>query len=131
EVGLTPVPLPEVKQKFRERLERLQKKSAKPLRPSERPGRNKPRQDGKPARPGRTEVAERPGDVKRTPRPQAEGPFEGEGKRPRPQADKRPARPQAGRTEKDKAKPAKPRPAVPAKRRSRPAGEGQRPGFGR
>lgn len=154
EVGLTPVPLPEVKQKFRERLERLQKKSAKPLKPSERPGRNKPRQDGKPARPGRTEVAERPGDVKRKPRPQAERPFEGEGKRPRPQGerspdrrpahsqsdrpadkrpvDQRPARPKTERVEKSErpAKPAK-RPAAPAKRRGPPAGEGQRPGFGR
>lgn len=165
EVGLTPVALPEVKQKFRERMERLQKKSAKPLSPSERPGRKKPRRDdtaqGKPARPGRTEVAERPADVKRKPR--ADRPLEGEGKRPaRPQAersaDKRPARPHAERpadkrssrpqaerpaeqrparskTERaDKTeRPAKPakRPAAPAKRRGPPAGEGQRPGFGR
>lgn len=194
EVGLTPVTLPEVTTKFRERMERLQKKSAKPLSPSERPGRHKPRRDdaarGKPARPGRSEVAERPSDVKRKPRPQAERPFDAEGKRPsrpqgersadkrparphadrstdsrpsrpqgerstdkrpsRPQAersaDKRPARPQAERSAEQRparpkteradkgdrpAKPAKPRPAAPAKRRGPPAGEGQRPGFGR
>src|SRR5690606_10562492 len=141
EVGLTPVALPEVKQKFRERMERLQKKSAKPLSPSERPGRNKPRRDdtsrAKPARPGRTEVAERPSDMKRKPRPQGDRPFNAEDKRPaRPQGE-RPARPQSERSA--DGRPARPqgersadkRPARPQSERSaegRPARpQGDRP----
>ena len=89
EVGLAPVALPEVTTKFRERMERLQKKSVKPLKPSERPGRQKPRRDdARPARPGRSEVAERPNDVKRKPRPQGDRPFDGEQRKPRPQGER-------------------------------------------
>ena len=141
EVGLAPVALPEVTTKFRERMERLQKKSAKPLSPSERPGRNKPRRDdtsrAKPARPGRSEVAERPSDMKRKPRPQGDRPFNAEDKRPaRPQGE-RPARPQSERSA--DGRPARPqgersadkRPARPQSERSaegRPARpQGDRP----
>lgn len=119
EVGLTPQALPAMKEKTREKLDRLQRKSAKPvdvrgkrvLRPGKdeaageaRPGRA-PRKGADERREGGrgTPVAERPGDTKkRQPRPAVE------------LAD-RPAR--------------KPRPAGTEKRS--PAGDGQRPGFGR
>ena len=130
EVGLTPQALPAMKEKVREKLDRLQRKSAKPvevrgkrvLRPAkdtvgegERASRPVRQQDGEPRGPRGprqesgerrergTPVAERPSDVKkRQPRPAVE------------LAD-RPAR--------------KPRPSAPGKRP--PAGDGQRPGFGR
>jgi 23S rRNA pseudouridine2605 synthase len=119
EVGLTPQALPAMKEKTREKLDRLQRKSAKPvdvrgkrvLRPAKdeaageaRPGRA-PRKGADERREGGrgTPVAERPSDTKkRQPRPAVE------------LAD-RPAR--------------KPRPAGPDKRS--PTGDGQRPGFGR
>ncbi|WAJ35759.1 23S rRNA pseudouridine(2605) synthase RluB [Pseudomonas sp. GOM7] len=130
EVGLTPQALPVMKEKVRDKLDRLQRKSAKPaevrgkrvLRPAKdeagegerasRPARQRdgeqrgsrgPRQEGGERRERGTPVAERPGDVKkRQPRPAVE------------LAD-RPAR--------------KPRPSSPGKRPS--GGDGQRPGFGR
>ncbi|QNG99620.1 23S rRNA pseudouridine(2605) synthase RluB [Pseudomonas sediminis] len=133
EVGLTPQALPAMKEKTREKLDRLQRKSAKPVevrgkrvlrpakdeagadnaRPNRAPRRDEaeqrtprgPRKEGGERREnGRgTPVAERPSDVKkRQPRPAVE-------------LSERPAR--------------KPRPATPGKRP--PAGDGQRPGFGR
>ena len=154
EVGLKPMALPAMNEKARDKLDRLQRKAARPLSPGERPkrvlrpaaeageaarpsraprgetaeraprggrgdsgeraprgprqegGQRAPRQDGGARREGArgTPVAERPADVnkKRTPRPASEV------------AD-RPAR--------------KPRPATPGRRP--PAGDGQRPGFGR
>lgn len=153
EVGLEPVQLPAMKEKFREKIERLQRKASKPLSRSERPARvlrpaldeapaerrpadgrpadRRPTErrstDGRPsdkrggsrqpreesgARGGRgkgTPVAERPSDVNRKPRP-----GKPRGERAENERSERPAR-----------KPA------PAKHRSAPAGEGQRPGFGR
>lgn len=132
EVGLAPQALPAMKEKTRDKLDRLQRKSAKPvdvrgkrvLRPAKdeagaegaRPSRAPRRDDGEQRAPrsrkesgerrenGRgTPVAERPSDVKkRQPRPAVE-------------LSERPAR--------------KPRPAAPGKRP--PSGDGQRPGFGR
>ena len=133
EVGLTPQALPAMREKTREKLDRLQRKSAKPVevrgkrvlrpakdeagadnaRPNRAPRRDEaeqrtprgPRKEGGERREnGRgTPVAERPSDVKkRQPRPAVE-------------LSERPAR--------------KPRPATPGKRP--PAGDGQRPGFGR
>ncbi|MFV9684689.1 23S rRNA pseudouridine(2605) synthase RluB [Pseudomonas sp. NY15367] len=132
EVGLAPQALPAMKEKTRDKLDRLQRKSAKPvdvrgkrvLRPAKdeagaegaRPSRAPRREDGEQRAPrsrkesgerrenGRgTPVAERPSDVKkRQPRPAVE-------------LSERPAR--------------KPRPATPGKRP--PSGDGQRPGFGR
>jgi 23S rRNA pseudouridine2605 synthase len=132
EVGLAPQALPAMKEKTRDKLDRLQRKSAKPVdvrgkrvlrpakddagegaRPSRTPRREEaeqrtprgPRKDsGERRESGRgTPVAERPSDVKkRQPRPAVE-------------LSERPAR--------------KPRPAAPGKRP--PAGDGQRPGFGR
>ena len=133
EVGLTPQALPAMKEKTSEKLDRLQRKSAKPvevrgkrvLRPAKdevgaenaRPSRAPRREDGDQRAPrgprkdsgerrenGRgTPVAERPSDVKK--------------RQPRPAVElsERPAR--------------KPRPATPGKRP--PAGDGQGPGFGR
>ena len=133
EVGLTPQALPAMKEKTREKLDRLQRKSAKPvevrgkrvLRPAKdeagaegaRPSRAPRREDAEQRAPrsprkdsgerrenGRgTPVAERPNDVKK--------------RQPRPSVElaDRPAR--------------KPRPAAPGKRP--PSGDGQRPGFGR
>ncbi|MFI8747766.1 23S rRNA pseudouridine(2605) synthase RluB [Pseudomonas sp. NPDC077186] len=133
EVGLTPQALPAMKEKMRDKLDRLQRKSVKPVEPrakrvlrpaadeatgeGARPARaprsqggeqrppRAPRKDGGERREGGrgTPVAERPSDVKkRQPRPAVE-------------LAERPAR--------------KPRPAAPSKRP--PAGDGQRPGFGR
>jgi 23S rRNA pseudouridine2605 synthase len=132
EVGLAPQALPAMKEKTRDKLDRLQRKSAKPvdvrgkrvLRPAKdeagaegaRPSRAPRREDAEQRAPrsrkesgerregGRgTPVAERPSDVKkRQPRPAVE-------------LSERPAR--------------KPRPAAPGKRP--PSGDGQRPGFGR
>lgn len=132
EVGLAPQALPAMKEKTRDKLDRLQRKSAKPvdvrgkrvLRAAKdeagaegaRPSRAPRRDDGEQRAPrsrkesgerrenGRgTPVAERPSDVKkRQPRPAVE-------------LSERPAR--------------KPRPAAPGKRP--PSGDGQRPGFGR
>lgn len=133
EVGLAPQALPAMKEKTRDKLDRLQRKSAKPvdvrgkrvLRPAKdeagaegaRPSRAPRRDDGEQRAPrgprkeggerrenGRgTPVAERPSDVKK--------------RQPRPAVElsERPAR--------------KPRPAAPGKRP--PSGDGQRPGFGR
>ncbi|MBF8161378.1 pseudouridine synthase [Pseudomonas mendocina] len=133
EVGLAPQALPAMKEKTRDKLDRLQRKSAKPvevrgkrvLRPAKdeaaaegvRPSRAPRREDGDQRAPrgprkdsgerresGRgTPVAERPSDVKK--------------RQPRPAVElsERPAR--------------KPRPATPGKRP--PSGDGQRPGFGR
>jgi 23S rRNA pseudouridine2605 synthase len=127
EVGLLPVALPEMKVKIREKLERLQRKSPKPVVPrsprrpeGERPARvlrdengvpiaRKPRpstsRDSGDANKG-TPLAERPGDVNK----------------------KRPGKPSTERS----GTPAGERPArkPPAGKRPSPS-DGQRPGFGR
>lgn len=119
EVGLTPVALPEMKARAKEKIDRLQRKVAKPLARGERrprvlrpageadlprigdkPRGEQPARKPRPAEQGRgTPVAERPSDVNRK-----------RGKRPEGAGGDKPA---------------------PAKRRGPPAGEGQRPGFGR
>lgn len=158
EVGLKSVALPDMKEKTRDKLERLQRKSAKPVGRGERPQRTL-----RPAH-GASVAAERSGSG-RTPR--SEG---GERAVRTPRSDggavrtPRPPRADKGRTEQSrpapgkgtpvaerprdvnkktpsKSKPVRPgvelserpgrKPAAPAKRRSQPAGEGQRPGFGR
>ncbi|WP_462379210.1 23S rRNA pseudouridine(2605) synthase RluB [Pseudomonas sp. Marseille-QA0892] len=85
EVGLKPVALPEMKGKLRDRLDRLQRKSAKPVTegrkrtaPRDEEGRRPSRvlrdEAGKPmrqernSRSGGTPVAERPSDVRKAPR---------------------------------------------------------------
>ncbi|MBU1488937.1 MAG: pseudouridine synthase [Gammaproteobacteria bacterium] len=146
EVGLKPVALPDMKEKTRDKLDRLQRKSAKPVGRGERPARTlrpahggpvegepsrgrtsrsegeraprtpRPARDDSAARGSRgqagkgTPVAERPSDVSRK-RPSKPGQT-----RPSPELSERPSRKPAG---------------APVKRRSQPAAEGQRPGFGR
>lgn len=67
EVGLKPVAMPEMKGKAREKLERQQKRSARPLSPSERPARGpRPARDDERAAPRGKAEAERPA---RAPRP--------------------------------------------------------------
>ncbi len=99
EVGLKPIALPPMKEKVRDKLDRLQRKAAKPVGRAERSPRTLRPAHGAPAgrNQGRAEegrgtpLAERPGEVNK----------------------KRPSKPRADR---------------PA---AKPAGEGQRPGFGR
>jgi 23S rRNA pseudouridine2605 synthase len=161
-----------MKEKTRDKLERLQRKSAKPVGRGERPQRTL-----RPAH-GASVTAERSGSG-RTPRGEAgeravRTPRGEAGERvvrtPRSEGGEhavrtpRPPRADKGRTEQSrpapgkgtpvaerprdvnkkapsKSKPVRPgvelserpgrKPAAPAKRRSQPAGEGQRPGFGR
>jgi 23S rRNA pseudouridine2605 synthase len=142
EVGLKPVAMPAMKEKTRDKLDRLQRKSAKPVGRGERPQRTlRPAhggpQEGEQARSGRAsrdESAERP---VRTPRPSRAGQGRaGEGKgtavaeRPQDMNKKRPAKPKQQRpgielSERPARKPA----STPVKRRS--SAEGQRPGSGR
>ncbi|VXC62533.1 Ribosomal large subunit pseudouridine synthase B [Pseudomonas sp. 8Z] len=132
EVGLTPQALPAMKEKVREKLDRLQRKSAKPLesrgkrvlrpaqdeagetvRPSRAPRQNNGEQ--RPQRGSRSESSERGQRDRGT--PVAERPSDVKKRQPRPAVEltDRPAR--------------KPRPAAPGKRSS--GDDGQRPGFGR
>jgi 23S rRNA pseudouridine2605 synthase len=136
EVGLKPMTLPVLNEKARDKLERLQRKAARPMSRTERPKRVlRPAQDGaaetSEQRPARAPHGEE--RAQRAPRkpsgerreggrgtPVAERPAEVNKKRtPRPAGDtaERPAR--------------KPRPAAPGGNKRTPSGEGQRPGFGR
>ncbi|MFC0709860.1 23S rRNA pseudouridine(2605) synthase RluB [Azorhizophilus paspali] len=126
EVGLEPLALPEMKLRFREKMERLQRKSAKPV------GRGGARERVlRPAHEG-AEAQER-----RAPRrPKEERAPRGRGtpvaERPAESVRKRPGRPAGERSSAESGeRPARKPGPVPAKRRSPPAGEGQRPGFGR
>ncbi|MDP3976621.1 MAG: pseudouridine synthase [Pseudomonas sp.] len=166
EVGLKSVALPDMKEKTRDKLDRLQRKSAKPVGRGERPQRTL-----RPAH-GASVTAERSGSgrtqrseagertprgeggerVVRTPRSEA-GDHAVRTPRP-PRADKGQSRPAPGKgtpvaerprdvnkKTPGKSKSVRPgvelserpgrKPAAPAKRRSQPTGEGQRPGFGR
>ena len=111
EVGLTPVELPPVTAKVREKLERMQRKSGKPVEAG-RGGRGDKR-SGKPQGEGRrggTPLAERPSESgrKRPVRTREEHASGDDGRRERPVQER----------------------AAPAQRRNGPAREGQRPGFG-
>jgi 23S rRNA pseudouridine2605 synthase len=133
EVGLTPQALPAMKEKTRDKLDRLQRKSAKPVEPrakrvlrpaadeaageGARPTRAPRQQNGeqRPQRAPRKDSGERREGGRGT--PVAERPSDVKKRQPRPAVElaERPAR--------------KPRPATPNKRP--PSGDGQRPGFGR
>ncbi|YCH20006.1 pseudouridine synthase [Pseudomonas sp. D1-3] len=128
EVGLKPVALPEMKEKTRDKLDRLQRKAAKPVGRGERPARSlRPANGGAAQRSSRDEQGERPSRAPRTPR--------GEAARGTPVAErprdvgKKPGKPRGERAESSDRAPRKP--AGGDNRRSRPAGDGQRPGFGR
>ncbi len=161
EVGLKPVALPTMKGKFREKLDRLQRKSAKPVgtraprrEEGERPARA-PRREGdeRPVRAPRgdapSRAPRREGDERPARAPRGDAPS----RAPRREGDERPVRAPRGTPVADcprdvnKKRPGKPqgeRPAVeladrPARKPQRPqnkrsgppAGDGQRPGFGR
>ncbi|MEK1904898.1 MAG: 23S rRNA pseudouridine(2605) synthase RluB [Pseudomonas sp.] len=152
EVGLQPVALPAMKEKVREKLDRLQRKSARPLGRNERPKRvlrpaneagERSNEAPRPARAPRGEGGERPApraprkDGDREQRPQraprqdsADRRDNGRGtpvaERPSDVNKKRTPRPPVDLAERPARKP---RPATPGKRP--PNGDGQRPGFGR
>ena len=111
EVGLRPMALPGMTGKARDKLDRQQRKSAKPVAGERsRSSRGDSRDEG---RGQGSQLAERPADVKRNQRP-----GKGRDDRSSPNLTERPSRKPAAA-------------AQPAKRRSQPAGEGQRPGFRR
>ncbi|WP_085723401.1 23S rRNA pseudouridine(2605) synthase RluB [Pseudomonas sp. R37(2017)] len=144
EVGLTPVALPQLNAKSKDKLERMQRKSSRPMARTERVRTLRPATDAPAAprasrephiegeRPGRKPAARQDGERgPRTPRPANGRTERGEG-RGTPVAD-RPV---------DTKRPSKPAPKRPGiklvdgdspsgKRRGAPAGSGQRPGFGR
>ncbi len=120
EVGLKPLALPGMKGKTREKLDRMQRKSGKPVADSRQGGRARDEQRGDSRSDSRsdnrgrgqqgTPLAERPADVNRGKRPGK--PRE---ERANPNLTERPAR----------------KPAAQNPRRPQPTGEGQRPGFRR
>ncbi len=135
EVGLKPVALPDMKEKTRDKLDRLQRKSAKPVGRAARPERTLRPAHGGPAtagdqgrsRPARGEGGERP---ERSPRgDQSKGTPVAE--RPSDVNKKRPAKPGAQRPGVELTDRSSRKPGAPVKRRSQPGREGQRPGFGR
>ncbi|CAI8872847.1 23S rRNA pseudouridine(2605) synthase RluB [Pseudomonas brassicacearum] len=152
EVGLKPVAMPQMTAKSKDKLERMQRKSSRPMGKTERVRTLRPAAEGAPT----------------GPRPSREPQIEGErpARKPAPRQDgergPRTPRPGNGRTERgegrgapagrgtpvadrpaDTKRPAKPAPkkrpgivladrdAPSGKRRGAPAGSGQRPGFGR
>ncbi|MGP0011587.1 23S rRNA pseudouridine(2605) synthase RluB [Pseudomonas sp.] len=142
EVGLTPVAMPQLNAKSKDKLERMQRKSSRPVGKSERvrtlrPAAGAPaeRSDREPRiegeRPARKPAPRQDGErAPRAPRPAA---GRGESTRGTPVADrpsdsKRPAKP-APKTKRPSLVLDKDAPS--GKRRGAPAGSGQRPGFGR
>jgi 23S rRNA pseudouridine2605 synthase len=147
EVGLKPVAMPQMTAKTKDKLERLQRQSSRPLGKGERVRQLRPAKDAAPVerapREPRVADGERParkpaesGRPARTPRPAAggRGDSRGDSSRGTPVAErpsemnKRPAKPKTSRpgiklVDDDKT--------PSGKRRGAPAGAGQRPGFGR
>nr|MBF0685163.1 23S rRNA pseudouridine(2605) synthase RluB [Pseudomonas sp.] len=119
EVGLKPVALPDMKMKAKEKIDRMQRKAAKPLpRGERRPRVLRPSKDAGP----------QPGGAREQPARKPRRTDESESGRGTPVAERpsavgreRGKRPEAGKG----GKPS------PAKRNGPPASEGQRPGFGR
>ncbi|NLT89558.1 MAG: pseudouridine synthase [Pseudomonas lactis] len=143
EVGLTPVAMPQMNAKSKDKLERMQRKSSRPVPRTERvartlrPALDAPATGGRISRQPHIEGERRPttpsrqeGErAPRTPRPAPAGGRSNRGEdRPADNANtKRPAKPAANK---------RPGPKLVAdepsgKRRGAPAGSGQRPGFGR
>lgn len=142
EVGLKPVAMPQMNAKTKDKLERLQRQSSRPLGKGERVRQLRPAKDAapteRPAREPRLADGERParkpadsGRPARTPRPAAGG-----------RTDSSRGTPVAERPNEMNKRPAKPKTTRPGiklvddktpsgKRRGAPAGAGQRPGFGR
>ncbi|HXQ99252.1 MAG TPA: pseudouridine synthase [Pseudomonas sp.] len=142
EVGLQPVAQPQMNAKTKDKLERLQRQSSRPLGKGERVRQLRPAKDAviadRPAREPRLADGERParkpaesGRPARTPRPAIGG-----------RTDSSRGTPVAERPSDMNKRPAKPKSTRPGiklvddkspsgKRRGPPAGSGQRPGFGR
>ena len=144
EVGLKSVALPDMKEKARDKIDRLQRKSAKPVGRAARPERTlRPAHGGGPAagsdqgrsRPARGEGAERGERPARNPRAPRDDQSKGTpvAERPRDVNKKHPGKPGgAQRPGVELAdRPARKPAGAPVKRRSQPTREGQRPGFGR
>ena len=148
EVGLTPVAMPQMNAKSKDKLDRMQRKSSRPVARTERvartlrPALNVPATGGRISREPQIEGERRPtvpsrqeGErAPRTPRPaRGEAPSggrsnRGEAERPADNAStKRPAKPAAKKRPGLKLVADEPS----GKRRGAPAGSGQRPGFGR
>jgi 23S rRNA pseudouridine2605 synthase len=144
EVGLTPVAMPQMNAKSKDKLERMQRKSSRPVARTERvartlrPALNAPATGGRISREPHIEGERRPtapsrqeGErAPRAPRPAPTGGRSNRGEADRPAdsaSTKRPAKPAANK---------RPGPKLVAdepsgKRRGAPGGSGQRPGFGR
>ena len=147
EVGLTPVAMPQMNAKSKDKLDRMQRKSSRPVARTERvartlrPALDAPATGGRISREPHIEGERRPtapsrqeGDraprAPRAPRPAPAGGRSNRGEADRPAdsaSTKRPAKPAANK---------RPGPKLVAdepsgKRRGAPAGSGQRPGFGR
>jgi 23S rRNA pseudouridine2605 synthase len=155
EVGLTPVAMPQMNAKSKDKLERMQRKSSRPVARTERvartlrPALNAPATGGRISREPQIEGERRPtapsrqeGErAPRAPRPAGRGEAPAGGRSNRGEAGRgAPSdRPADSANTKRPAKPApKKRPGLKlvadepsGKRRGAPAGSGQRPGFGR
>ena len=157
EVGLTPVAMPQMNAKSKDKLERMQRKSSRPVARTDRvartlrPALDAPATGGRISREPHIEGERRPSAparqdgerAPRAPRPAGRGgdaPTGGRGNR----GESGRGAPAAGRPDDSAStkRPAKPSPkkrpglklvddAPSGKRRGAPAGSGQRPGFGR
>lgn len=147
EVGLTPVAQPQMNAKTKEKLERLQRQSSRPLGKGERvrtlrpangasaPAERAPRQ---PQVPGSDRDRPR-GDSSQRPSPRKDSGKPGSRSRPAEGGRGTPVAERPSEMNKRPAKPAPKRPGIKlvdddapsGKRRGPPAGSGQRPGFGR
>ncbi|XCY75647.1 pseudouridine synthase [Pseudomonas sp. CBR-F] len=156
EVGLTPVAMPQMNAKSKDKLERMQRKSSRPVARTDRvartlrPALDAPATGGRISREPHIEGERRPSApprqdgerAPRTPRPAGRGDAPAGGRGNRGESGR--GAPAAGRADDSAStkRPAKPSPkkrpglklvddAPSGKRRGAPAGSGQRPGFGR
>ncbi|MDQ0670045.1 MULTISPECIES: 23S rRNA pseudouridine(2605) synthase RluB [unclassified Pseudomonas] len=156
EVGLTPVAMPQMNAKSKDKLERMQRKSSRPVARTDRvartlrPALDAPATGGRISREPHIEGERRPSAparqdgerAPRAPRPAGRGDAPAGGRGNRGESGR--GAPAAGRADDSAStkRPAKPSPkkrpglklvddAPSGKRRGAPAGSGQRPGFGR
>ncbi|WP_454255699.1 23S rRNA pseudouridine(2605) synthase RluB [Pseudomonas sp. Marseille-Q8238] len=124
EVGLKSVALPAMKEKVRDKLDRLQRKSAKPLSRSDRPKRVLRPAHGAPVASEESRPAREPRKSSSDRREGGRGSVVAE--RPNDVSKKRVTRPAH-----DEAKGGERPPRKPSTGKRAPSGEGQRPGSGR
>ncbi|MCS3420966.1 pseudouridine synthase [Pseudomonas yamanorum] len=156
EVGLTPVAMPQMNAKSKDKLERMQRKSSRPVARTDRvartlrPALDAPATGGRISREPHIEGERRPSAparqdgerAPRAPRPAGRGDAPAGGRGNRGESGR--GAPASGRADDNAStkRPAKPAPkkrpglklvddAPSGKRRGAPAGSGQRPGFGR